>query len=175
MALQSCGFIGHVPSRFRFGWDEEDEFCTAMKLALLQQIQLFIKRGVRHFYTVCDPGVGLWCGELVNAARKQTPEVCLQCIVPHEECSTKWAPYLRERYFELLEACSGMEIVERDNLRLAQLKAYIQMINYADCLVAVYDPTSNRGDAVDQAMLYAAGRGRKILQLHPDTLEITIL
>lgn len=98
--------IGHGPMRFRWGWDEEDTGCKALKLVLLRQIWLLYRNGCRDFYAACDPGVGLWCAEIVNGLRGAIPDMRLYCAVPYEEQAAKWAPYLRDRYFDVLEKCT---------------------------------------------------------------------
>ena len=41
--------------------------------------------------------------------------------------------------------------------------SYRKIIDYADMVLAVYDPATARGDTVDRAMEYAKERGRKII------------
>ena len=49
-----------------------------------------------------------------------------------------------------------------------------QMIDYSDFVIAVYDPASRRGDAVDQAMDDLQASGKPYLMIHPDTLELQL-
>jgi Uncharacterized protein conserved in bacteria len=166
-----CAIIGHNPMRFRFGWDEESSECIRLKLALLQQIQRLRGGGVTQFITACDPGVGLWCGELVNALRDGDDELQLYCILPHEEQATKWAPYLRDRYFEMLEKCTYVQAVAAHKTPDSQLNAYKSIIDRSDIILAVYDSTSARGDDVDKAMEYAQKKKRPAILIHPDTFK----
>jgi uncharacterized phage-like protein YoqJ len=138
--------------RFRFGWDEEDEACIKLKLVLLQQIQKLIRSGVTQFMTACDPGVGLWCSEIINVLRDGDDDLHLYCALPHEEQSTKWAPYLRERYFEMLEKCTYMSAVSKHKTSASQIDAYKYIIDQSDIVLAVYDSASARGDDEDKAM-----------------------
>lgn len=99
-----CAVIGQNPMRFPWGFDEEDKFCSKMKTELAQQIMALRQRGVTQFLTACDCGVGLYAAEIVNGLRETTDQdLMLFCYIPHEEQATKWAPYLRERYFTMLE------------------------------------------------------------------------
>ena len=170
-----CALIGHSPMRFRFGWDEENEDCIKLKLVMLQQIQKLILGGVTQFMTACDPGVGLWCAEIVNILRTDNQDLQLYCVLPHEEQSTKWAPYLRERYFEMLEKCTHMNAVSVRKTPTSQLDAYKYIIDQSDIILAVYDPASARGDDVDKAMEYARTMKRPAILVHPDTFEILYL
>lgn len=170
-----CALIGHSPICFRFGWDEEDEDCFRLKLVLLHQIQKLIRSGVTQFMTACDPGVGLWCSEIVNALRDGNDELQLYCALPHEEQSTRWAPYLRERYFEMLEKCTYVTTVSMHKTQTSQLDAYRYIINKSDIVLAVYDPSSARGDDVDAAMDYAQAEKHPIILINPDSFDVHLI
>ena len=172
MDVKTCGFLSHVPTRFKFGWDEEDPLCIDLKQVLLQQIQLLRKKGYTSFYVVPDSGAGLWIGEMLNLLRHDDSSLLLQCILPHEEIATKWSPELRERYFALLEQCTHLAAVSRPDDPHAVQNALTCMIDYSDFVIAVYDPVSNRGDAVDGAMEYLRKTEKPYLLIRPDTLEL---
>lgn len=48
--------------------------------------------------------------------------------------------------------------------------AYCKIIDYADMVLAAYDPATAEGDAVDRAMEYAKERGLPVMAL-PTTSE----
>ena len=107
-----CAVIGQNPMRFPWGFDEEDDRCRKLKIELAQQIMMLRQNGVSQFLTACDCGVGLYAAELVNGLRATTDhDLMLICYTPHEEQATKWAPYLRERYFTMLEKCTYISAV----------------------------------------------------------------
>lgn len=170
-----CALIGHSPMRFKFGWDEEDNACIMLKLVLLQIIQAFRLYGVTQFMTACDPGVGLWCAELINILRIGDNALQLFCIEPHEEQATKWAPFLRWRYFEMLEKCTYAAAVSARKTPTSQFDAYRYIISKSDIILAVYDPSSARGDDVDKAMAYAQTRKHPVILVHPDTLDVRMI
>ena len=98
--------------RFPWGFDEEDDRCQKLKMELAQQIMALRQRGVTQFLTACDCGVGLYAAEIVNGLRETADQdLMLFCYTPHEEQATKWAPYLRERYFTMLEKCTLISVV----------------------------------------------------------------
>ena len=120
-----CAIIGQHPMRFPWGFDEEDESCTKMKMELAQQIMVLRQSGVSQFLVACDCGVGLYAAEIVNGLRATTDhDLMLICYTPHEEQATKWAPYLRERYFDMLTACTYLSAVCEAGAPGAQLQAY---------------------------------------------------
>ncbi len=88
----TCAVIGQPPMRFPWGFDEEDEGCNALKLALAQRIMELRQQGVTCFSVVTDCGIGLYAGEIVNALRAHDPDLMLFVVTPHEEQATKWAP-----------------------------------------------------------------------------------
>ncbi len=161
--LPCCAIVGQPPMRFPWGFDEDDSGCQKLKLALAQKIMELRQQSVTRFAVVADCGIGLYAGEIVNALRQTDADLMLFVVTPHEEQATKWAPYLRERYFKLLEDCTIMEAVSLRRTPDCEYEAYRKIIGYADMVLAVYDPTTSRDDAVDAAMEYTAARGIPIM------------
>lgn len=155
-----CAIIGQNPMRFPWGFDEEDDRCRKLKIELAQQIMMLRQNGVSQFLTACDCGVGLYAAELVNGLRATTDhDLMLICYTPHEEQATKWAPYLRERYFTMLEQCTLISAVCEVGAPDAQLRAYKKIIDLADVVLAVYDRDTQSADsAEDSALVYAMAR-----------------
>ena len=132
-----CAVIGQNPMRFPWGFDEEDDRCQKLKIELAQQIMVLRQRGVSQFLTACDCGVGLYAAEIVNGLRETTDQdLMLFCYTPHEEQATKWAPYLRERYFTMLEKSTHISAVYEVGAPDAQLQAHKKIIGLVD-VVAV--------------------------------------
>ena len=167
-----CAIIGQHPMRFPWGFDEEDESCGKMKIELAQQIMALRQSGVSQFLTACDCGVGLYAAEIVNGLRATTDhDLMLICYTPHEEQATKWAPYLRERYFDMLTACTYLSAVCEVGTSGAQLQAYKKIIDLADVILCVYDAdTPLTGGAEDRALAYAEGQQKSLRLLHPTEL-----
>ena len=158
-----CAIIGQNPMRFPWGFDEEDDHCRKLKIELAQQIMMLRQNGVSQFLTACDCGVGLYAAEIVNGLRATTDhDLMLICYTPHEEQATKWAPYLRERYFTMLEKCTHISAVCEVGAPDAQLHAYKKIIDLADVVLAVYDRDTQSADsAEDSALAYAMDAAHK--------------
>ena len=124
-----CAIIGQNPLRFPWGFDEEDDRCRKLKMELAQQIMVLRQSGVSQFLTACDCGVGLYTGEIINGLRMTDRDLMLICYTPHEEQATKWAPYLRERYFAMLEKCTLISAVCEVGAPDAQFQAYKKIID----------------------------------------------
>ena len=161
-----CAVIGQPPMRFPWGFDEEDAGCQDLKLALAQKIMELRQRGVTRFAVVADCGIGLYAGECVNALRQHDPDLMLFVVSHHEEQATKWTPDLRNRYFKLLEDCTMMELASHRKTLGCEYDAYRKIIDYADMVLAAYDPATARGDAVDRAMEYVKGCGLPVTAVY---------
>lgn len=74
---RSCAVFGQHPLRFPWGFDEEAEGCRRMKLELAQSILELRQQGVTEFQVACDPGVGLYAGEIVHALAEQERNIRL--------------------------------------------------------------------------------------------------
>lgn len=77
-----CAVIGQNPMRFPWGFDEEDKFCSKMKLELAQQIMVLRQRGVSQLLIACDCGVELYTGEIVNGLQMTDHDLMLICYTP---------------------------------------------------------------------------------------------
>lgn len=166
-----CAVMGQHPLRFPWGFDEEDDRCRKLKIELAQQIMVLRQSGVSQFLTACDCGVGLYAAEIINGLRTTDHDLMLLCYTPHEEQATKWAPYLRERYFDVLEKCTYISAVCEVGAPGAQLQAYKEIIALADVVLCVYDtdiPATS--SAEDRALAYAEGQHKSLVLLHPTEL-----
>lgn len=81
-----CAIIGQHPMRFPWGFDEEDTQCRRMKLELAQCIMELRQCGVTEFQVACDPGVGLYTGEIVNITKQNDEAMRLVCVELHSVC-----------------------------------------------------------------------------------------
>ena len=173
--FRRCAIFGQHPICFNWGFDEEDDGCRKMKLELLQQIMVLRRYGVTQFFVACDFGVGLYAAEQINILRETDPDMMLFCVTPYEEQATKWAPYLRERYFKMLAKCSHMECVDLHARSFAQLSAYKRIIDQADVLLTVFDvETHHDGRNENKAFFYAIGEQKAVINLDPYTLKTQV-
>jgi len=162
-----CAVIGASVMRFPWGFDEEAAGCQELKLELAQKIMELCQQGVKCFAVVADCGVGLYAGEIVNALRRADADLTLFVVAPYEEQATKWAPYLRERYFMLLENCTSMELARVHRTPDCEFDAYRRIIDCADMVLAVGDLHSAKGDAADRGIAYAKTKHLAIMLIPP--------
>ena len=70
--MESCAVAGPKPTRFKFGYKEDNSLCRKIKKAMLRQFRrLYRKRGVRRFYIGGAIGVNLWAGELLLKLKEE--------------------------------------------------------------------------------------------------------
>ena len=166
-----CAVMGQHPLRFPWGFDEEDDRCRKLKMELAQQIMVLRQSGVSQFLVACDCGVGLYAAEIVNGLRMTDRDLMLLCYTPHEEQATKWAPYLRERYFTMLENSTHISAVCPVGIPDAQLQAYKKVIDLADVVLGVYGrDTPVTSNVEDKALAYAERRHKPLVLIHPTEL-----
>ena len=165
-----CAVMGQHPMRFPWGFDEEDASYIKMKMELAQQIMALRRDGVSQFLVACDCGVGLYAAEIVNGLRMTDHDLMLLCYTPHEEQATKWAPYLRERYFTMLEGCTHISAVCPVGTPDAQLQAYRQIIDLADVVLCVSDTDAPAASGAEGTALAYALAQKPLVLLHPTEL-----
>ena len=169
-----CAIFGQRTMRFKWGFDEDEEQCRRMKLELLQRVMELRQQNVTQFFVACDHGIGLYAAEQINELRKSAPDLMLFCTVPHEGQATKWAPYLRERYFRMLEDCTSIDCISLQARPDAQLLAYRRIIDRSDMALTVFDSEApEAGHAEEKALAYALNSRKPVINLDPYTLTVS--
>lgn len=165
-----CAIIGCSPKAFPWGWDEEDEYCAAMKLVLLNRITLFRSQGVVDFRVSMDCGAGLYAAEIINGLREAAGEVKLTCCVPCEEQPTKWAPELRNRYFNVLAGCTELVHVAPRKIVGCEFSAHLRAMAEAGTVIAVCDPDNPDCEREVAAVSVAKLLGKPVILLNPGAI-----
>ena len=172
--IRRCAIFGQNVICFKWGFDEDEKQCCRMKLELLQRIMELRQQDVTQFFIACDYGIGLYAAEQINDLRKTDPDLMLFCKLPHEGQATKWAPYLRERYFKMLEDCTHIDCISLRAQPDAQLLAYQRIIDQSDLILTVFDSgASAAGPAEEKALAYALVSRKPVLDLDPYTLAVS--
>jgi uncharacterized phage-like protein YoqJ len=166
----ACAFTGHRPVRFSFGYDEEDEKCIRLKLVLARKISALIEGGVSLFYTGMALGTDQWCTGIVLDMKRQYPHVRLIAVLPCETQADKWSVEQRERYFNTLQECDEVIMLNTHYTPECMLERNRYLVDHADYLLAVYDGGGKGGTAY--TVRYAHEKKREIIVIRPDTLEV---
>lgn len=168
-----CAIIGCTPRAFPWGWDEEDEYCAAMNLFLLNRITLLRSQDVTRFHVSMDNGAGLYAAEIISRLRETDNEIELHCYVPYEEQATKWTPELRDRYFNTLASCSEVKNVSYEKSVGCEFRTHIHAIIEAGTISAVYDPENPLCEREVAAGVAAKMLGKQFRILDPKTIKLS--
>lgn len=170
MIEKSCAFTGHRPSRFAFGFDEEDEKCLRLKLAMEAQIVRMADAGITTFYTGMALGTDQWAAQIVLRRKLDFPSIQLIAVLPCETQANKWSPEQREQYFNTLAKCDDVITLNTHYTPSCMFERNRWLVDHAGFLLAVYDGGTKGGTAYTVG--YARQKRRDIIAIHPDTLLV---
>ena len=169
---ETCAIIGCSPMCFPWGFDEEDEGCAALKLILINQISKLRGEGCTRFAVSMDCGVGLYAAAILHGLKGSEEELETICYVPYEEQATKWTPELRDRYFNTLAECAEVVNLAYDKTVGCEFKAYLEAMNEADTVIAVYDPDDPRCEREAAAVAVAEMLNRQVITVDPKFIRL---
>ena len=169
---KTCAIIGCSPMCFPWGFDEEDECCAALKLILLNWIARLRSEGCTRFAVSMDCGVGLYAAEILHGLKGSDEELETICFVPFEEQATKWTPELRDRHFNALADCTEVVNAAYEKIVGCEFKAYLEAINEAGTVIAVYDPDNPRCEREVAAAAVAEMLNKQVLTLDPKAIRL---
>ena len=169
---KTCAIIGCSPMCFPWGFDEEDAGCAALKLILINQISRLRGEGCTRFAVSMDCGVGLYAAEILHGLKESDEELKTICYVPYEEQATKWTLELRERYFNVLAACTEVVNLAYEKTVGCEFKAHLAAINEADTVIAVYDPDDPRCEREVAAGTVAELLNKQVLTIDPKAIRL---
>ncbi len=171
MKRLSCAFTGHRPHKLPWRYDEASEGCVQLKAVLASQIAKLIENGVTDFLSGMALGVDIICSELVLAQREKNPALKIHCILPCVEQDVKWPASARERYHSILRRADSIVYVNRGYQKNCMLERDRFLVEWSDCLLAVYNGEQRGGTAA--TVRYAKRAGREIILIDPSTRSVT--
>ena len=167
-----CTIISCSPMCFPWGFDEEDEGCTALKLILMNCITKQRSLGAARFHISMDCGVGLYAAEILQGLKEADSEIEYVGYVPFEEQATKWTPELRNRYFNALASCTEVEYVSPEKTVGCEFKAYLQAIKNADTMIIIYDPGNPQCEQEAAIVAVAEEWNKQVLAIDPKSIHL---
>ena len=174
--MESCAVAGPKPTRFKFGYKEDNSLCRKIKKAMLRQFRrLYRKRGVRRFYIGGAIGVNLWAGELLLKLKEEPgyEDLELAVILPFPGHDVKWDVRSRKRLEYLIRHSVEHLTVGTEDCRESYISQNRYLVDHAQCLVAVGEEHREQETESFQVTTYARERGLEIIYVHPDTAEVT--
>lgn len=166
-----CAVIGCTPTAFPWGWDEEDEYCMAMKLTLLNQITHLQSRGTTDFHVSMDCGAGLYAAEIINSLLGEDNRLRLTGFIPCEEQPTKWTSELRNRYFNTLAGCTELINAALQKTVGCEFEAHLRTIAEAETVIAVYDPDNPACEREAATVSVAKMMEKQIIVINPNLIR----
>lgn len=174
--MESCAVAGPKPTRFKFGYKEDNSLCRKIKKAMLRQFRrLYRKRGVRRFYIGGAIGVNLWAGELLLKLKEEPgyEDLELAVILPFPGHDAKWDVRSRKRLEYLIRHSVEHLTVGTEDCRESYISQNRYLVDHAQCLVAVSEEHREQETGSFQVTTYAREKGLEIIYIHPDTAEVT--
>ena len=174
--MESCAVAGPKPTRFKFGYKEDNSLCRKIKKAMLRQFRrLYRKRGVRRFYIGGAIGVNLWAGELLLKLKEEPGYEDLELVVvlPFPGHDAKWDVRSRKRLEYLVRHSVEHLTVGTEDCRESYISQNRYLVDHAQCLVAVGEEHREQETESFQVTTYAREKGLEIIYVHPDTAEVT--
>lgn len=166
----ACAFTGHRPSRFSFGYNEDDERCIKIKTVMTEQINTLISNGVTEFCSGMALGVDQWAAEIVLEIKKSQPNLRLIAVRPCETQADRWSAYQRERHYDTLAQCDVVMTLQTKYTYSCISARNRYLVDHTKYLLAIYDGSSNGGTAY--TVRYARQQGRQVISVNPETLAV---
>ncbi len=167
-----CAFTGHRPKKFPWGYDETDSRCVVLKKKLAAEIAKLTENGYTNFFSGMAEGADTWAAQAVLAMKKENPALMLNCILPCEGQADNWSTSAQKRYFSILEQADNIVYVSRKYSKDCMLKRNRYLVDYAACLLAIYNGEWRGGTAM--TVRYANKLGREIIILNPRAGEAAL-
>lgn len=104
-------FTGHRSQKLPWKFDEQDERCKVMKLALRAEIHKAIQRGYKTFLCGMALGFDMICAETVLEIKKQYNNIKIIGALPCRTQDIKWSLKDRQRYASLLKQLDGIRCI----------------------------------------------------------------
>lgn len=161
MLSRACAFTGHRPSRFSFGYNEDDQRCVALKEQLTEIIDQLVNVGVCRFYSGMALGVDQWAAQAVLDIRAKYPHVRLIAVLPCKSQSNNWTGHQQAFYQSLLSKCDEIQIISKHYTSQCMFQRNRCLVDQAEYLIAVYNGQQGGGTAY--TVDYARKKRRKVI------------
>lgn len=171
--IESCAITGHRPVRFKFKYNEAHSECKRLKMRLRNEIMRLYGHGVRHFWVGGALGVDMWAGEILLRLKERHDyeDIRIMLALPVEGHDVRWDKRSRER-MDFIRSHSDKTVTIGSAKQKASdnyLRRYKMMIEWCDCLLAVYDNNRVIRSETGIAVRFAERKRLPIVLIHPDT------
>lgn len=162
-----CAILSDPPDSFAWGYDEEDEYCVALKLLMLNRISLLHSDGLLRFAIGMNAGAGLYAAEIVGALQETNEKLLFDCYVAYEGLAIKWHHELRDRYYKELASCAEVYTRSPRRTTTCELDSFLDAIDAADMVLAVCSAEEAKSQELSLALRYAQRMRKQIIVIRP--------
>lgn len=158
-----CCFTGNRAQNLPFGFNEEEERCVLLKLALRENTEMMITQyGVTHFIVGMELGVDLYSAEIVLSLKEKYPQIILECAIPCETQCEKWSEPMRDRYFDIVSRCDEETLIQRHYIKDCMQRRNRYMVDKSDYVIAVWN---GKPSGTGKTVQYAESKGKNIIRI----------
>lgn len=143
--MKSCCFTGNRPTRFPWGYDENDERCKRLKSEIYSETERLIEQGYDWFISGMALGSDIFCAEAVLKLKEKYPSVGLECALPCPEQSKGWSAENVGRYKNIIARADRVTTVSPHYTRFCMMKRNAYMVDNADFVLAVWNGERSGG------------------------------
>ena len=127
--------------------------------------------GIWQIHPFCEGNTRATAVFILHGLKESDGALETICYVPCEEQATKWTPELRDRYFNALAACTEAVNVAYEKTVGCEFKAYMEAINEADTVIAVYDPNDPCCERETAAVTVAEMLNTQVVTVDPKAIH----
>ena len=134
MNQYACAITGHRPTRFCFGYNEEDPLCQKLKECLLEQFRiLHDEKFVRTFFVGGALGVDMRAGEQLLTLKAQTgyEDIKIIVVIPFIGYDSKWPDQSRHRLKKLIQNANDSIVISHSADVSSYKKRNYYMVDHA--------------------------------------------
>ena len=149
MNQYACAITGHRPTRFCFGYNEEDPLCQKLKECLLEQFRiLHDEKFVRTFFVGGALGVDMWAGEQLLTLKAQTgyEDIKIIVVIPFIGYDSKWPDRSRHRLKKLIQNANDSIVISHSADVSSYKKRNYYMERYARLAMREFEWYQNLAD-----------------------------
>lgn len=168
---KNVSFTGHRPSKFSFGYNENNVDCIKLKSLLINEIENLYLSGYKVFLTGCAMGVDMWCAEIVLDLKRKFNDIELYCIMPFKNQSERWAEDYKVRFNYIIKNCDKALLLQKEYDANCYFKRNKFLVKHSTVIISVYDEKhSNSG--TKNTLNYALSLNKNIILINPNLLKV---
>lgn len=170
--MKSVCFTGRRPEKLNFAVGSEKY--QKLQMVIAKVIKRLYELDYKCFISGMARGFDLWAADVVCKIKENDKSVSLVCAIPcKNQVTSSWSDDEKRLYQEILSISDKVENVSTGNERGCFHKRNRYMVDNAEVVVCLYDGVKVGGTAY--TVDYALKKNKIVIQINPDTLEVSFL